>query len=205
MITLARHLGVPIAGYSRVDHPVQRRIADILCDMTGLVELPAPAIDGCGAPTWPLPLCRIATAMARFAHPDGLLPARAAACVRLRAAMAAHPYLLAGTDRACTEIMTAAPHVLVKAGAEGVHAACLPEQRLGLALKVEDGAGRPRSLCSLFWMRRAPSTPRRRRRWPSASGRSCATMRASWSAASSPPPVGRRGGNALKPGASPCY
>jgi L-asparaginase II len=142
MITLARHLGVPIAGYSRVDHPVQRRIADILCDMTGLVELPAPAIDGCGAPTCPLPLCRIATAMARFAHRDGLLPARAAACVRLRAAMAAHPYLLAGTDRACTEIMTAAPHVLVKAGAEGVHAACLPEQRLGLALKVEDGAGR---------------------------------------------------------------
>jgi L-asparaginase II len=56
--------------------------------------------------------------------------------------MRAHPYLVAGTDRACTEIMTVAPQVLVKAGAEGVYAAGLPEQRLGLVLKVADGAGR---------------------------------------------------------------
>ena len=31
MITLARHLGAPIAGYSRADHPVQRLIAKVLC------------------------------------------------------------------------------------------------------------------------------------------------------------------------------
>ena len=35
-----------------------------------------------------------------------------------------------------------APRILVKTGAEGVYAACLLEQRLGLALKVEDGAAR---------------------------------------------------------------
>lgn len=56
--------------------------------------------------------------------------------------MAAHPYLVAGTGRPCTEIMTIAPEVLVKTGAEGVYAAALPGQRLGLVLKVEDGAGR---------------------------------------------------------------
>ena len=31
---------------------------------------------------------------------------------------------------------------MVKTGAEGVYAACLPERRLGVVLKVEDGAAR---------------------------------------------------------------
>jgi L-asparaginase II len=143
MVTLACHLGVSIAGYSGPDHPVQQLIAGALREMTGVAELPAPAIDGCGVPTWPLPLGRLATAMARFGDPAGCLPeARAAACARLRAAMAAHPHLVAGSGRLCSEILAVAPHVLVKTGAEGVYAACLPGRRLGLALKAEDGAGR---------------------------------------------------------------
>ncbi|HLT02610.1 MAG TPA: asparaginase, partial [Geminicoccaceae bacterium] len=142
MITLACHLGAPVAGYSRPDHPVQQRIADVMRAMTGLAELEPPAIDGCGVPTFPIPLGRLAVATARFAHPADLPAARAEACLRLQAAMRAHPYLVAGTDRACTEIMTVAPHVLVKTGAEGVYAAWLPEQRLGLVLKVADGASR---------------------------------------------------------------
>ena len=56
--------------------------------------------------------------------------------------MIAHPHLVAGSGRLCSEIMAAAPDVLVKTGAEGVYAACVPKRRLGLALKVEDGAGR---------------------------------------------------------------
>jgi L-asparaginase II len=38
--------------------------------------------------------------------------------------------------------MTAVSGVLVKTGAEGVYAACVPGRQLGLALKVEDGAAR---------------------------------------------------------------
>jgi L-asparaginase II len=142
MITLARHLDVPVAGYIRADHPVQRMVADVLRAMAGLSELPAAAVDGCGIPTFPVPLGQLAAAMARFGHPAELPAMRARACLRLQAAMRAHPHLVAGTDRACTEIMTVLPQVLVKAGAEGVYAACLPERRLGLVLKVADGAGR---------------------------------------------------------------
>jgi L-asparaginase II len=141
MLTLARHLGAPLAGYSRPDHPVQRRIAAVLAEMTG-ASLPAPAVDGCGVPTYPLSLVELATGMARLADPGGLPPARGAACTQVRAAIAAHPHLVAGTGRPCTEIMTLAPHVLVKSGAEGVYVAALPERGLGLALKVEDGASR---------------------------------------------------------------
>ena len=56
--------------------------------------------------------------------------------------MAAHPYLVAGSGRLCSEILAVAPDALVKTGAEGVYVACLPGRRLGLALKVEDGGGR---------------------------------------------------------------
>jgi len=153
MITIARHLGAPIAGYSRADHPVQRLIGEVLCDLAGLAALPAPAIDGCGVPTWPIPINRLATALARFAHPVGLPATRADACARLQAAMLAHPHLVAGTDRACTEIMTVAPDVLVKTGAEGVYAACLLKRRLGLVLKVEDGAGRAAPVALLALLR----------------------------------------------------
>jgi L-asparaginase II len=149
MITLALHLDTPVAGYSRADHPVQRRIADVLRAMTGLAELAAPAVDGCGIPTFPVPLGRLAVAMARFAHPADLPAARAQACARLQTAMRAHPHLVAGTGRACTEVMTVAPQVLVKTGAEGVYAACLPEHGLGLVLKVADGAGRAASVALL--------------------------------------------------------
>jgi L-asparaginase II len=154
MLTVARHLGAPLAGYSRAEHPVQRLIADILRAMTGLSALPPPAIDGCGVPTWPIPLGRLAAAMARFADPAGLPATRAEACARLRAAMLAHPHLVAGSDRACTEIMTVAPQIVVKTGAEGVYAACLPERRLGLVLKVEDGAGRAAVVALLALLRK---------------------------------------------------
>jgi L-asparaginase II len=153
MITLARHLGAPIAGYSRADHPVQRLIGDVLRDLTGLAALPAPAIDGCGVPTWPIPLGHLATAFARFAHAARLAATRADACARLQAAMLAHPHLVAGTDRACTEIMSVVPHLLVKTGAEGVYAACLLKSGLGVVLKVEDGAGRAAPVALLALLR----------------------------------------------------
>jgi L-asparaginase II len=144
MLTLALHLGAPIAGYIAPDHPVQQRIGTVLAAMSG-TSLAPPAVDGCGIPTHPLPLADLATAMARLADPGpdpADAPGRAEACARIRAAMAAHPLLVAGTGRACSLVMAAAPDVLVKTGAEGVYVAALPGRKLGLALKVADGASR---------------------------------------------------------------
>jgi L-asparaginase II len=143
MLTLALHLGAPTAGYVAPDHPVQQRISALLAAMSG-ASLTSPAVDGCGVPAHAMPLAGLATAMARLADPGPTAgaPGRAEACARIRAAMAAHPLLVAGSGRACSLIMAAAPAVLVKTGAEGVYVAALPERGLGLALKVADGAGR---------------------------------------------------------------
>lgn len=142
MLTLARHLGAPLEGYARPDHPVQLLIHDTLAAFTdGRLEKP-PAIDGCGVPTWAIPLSALATAFARFAAPDDLPPQRAAAARRIARAMLRRPFLVAGTGRLCTALLEKGGGLLAKTGAEGVYVATLPERGLGLALKVEDGAGR---------------------------------------------------------------
>ncbi len=142
MLTLARFLEVPVAGYPTADHPVQRRILDSLRQLTGGAVAEPPAIDGCGVPTWPVPLRALATAAARFATGHGLAAAERDATARILAACREHPWMIAGTGRPCTRILPHLPAGLVKTGAEGVYLAFLPEIEAGLALKVEDGAGR---------------------------------------------------------------
>jgi L-asparaginase II len=142
MLTTAVHLGEPVAGYELPDHPVQRRLREVLEAMAGERLPEPPAVDGCGIPAWTVSLHGLARMATRFADPVGLAPARRAAVHRLAAAMRAEPWYVAGTGRLCTALMQAAPSVLAKTGAEGVFWAALPELGLGLGLKVEDGATR---------------------------------------------------------------
>lgn len=140
-LTLNRHLGGG-SEYQEPDHPVQRAVRAAFEEMTG-AESPGYGIDGCSAPNFATTMRGLAFAMARMADPSGLGPARAAAAERLVAAMVAHPLLVAGAGRACSELMAAAQGaVAVKTGAEGVFVAIWPEKGLGLALKIEDGGTR---------------------------------------------------------------
>jgi L-asparaginase II len=143
-LTVARHLGEPTKGYIRADHPVQRLVLGILAEMSGQDLSAAPhGIDGCGIPVVGLALARIALTMARLADAQGLPERRRRAAHRIRRAMAAEPYLAAGTGRFCTAVMeVTGERALVKDGAEGVFCGALPEAGLGIALKVDDGAGR---------------------------------------------------------------
>ena len=129
------------AEYHEVDHPVQRAVRDAFEEVTG-AQSPGWAVDGCSAPNFATRLDALGRAMARFATAGGDGP-RDWAMVRLREAMAAHPDLVAGEGRACTELMRAAGNgAALKTGAEGVFVAILPAQGLGVALKVADGATR---------------------------------------------------------------
>lgn len=140
----ARHRGEATRGYVRFDHPVQQRLLGTLEAMCGLELGDAPrGIDGCAIPTIAVPLENLAFAMARFGAPDDLPAERAAACRRIAAAIAAEPFMIAGSGRYCTEIVAATGgRAIVKTGAEGVFCAALPEYGLGVALKCDDGAGR---------------------------------------------------------------
>jgi L-asparaginase II len=142
MLTLNRRLGGG-AEYVDPEHPVQRAIRAATAE-TAREEVTRFAVDGCSAPNFALSLRGLATAMAGFARPaeafDGV---RSDAAARLRDAMMAHPVLVAGEGRYSTQLMLAlGGRAAVKSGAEGVLVAILPEAGLGLALKVDDGAGR---------------------------------------------------------------
>jgi L-asparaginase II len=140
-LTLARRCGGG-PDYIVADHPVQRAVREAFEAMTGAAS-PGWAIDGCSAPNFACTVAGLAQAMARMAAPEGLGQARQAAAQRLVSAMLAHPLLVAGEGRACSELMAAAGgRVAVKTGAEGVFTAILPRRGLGVALKVADGATR---------------------------------------------------------------
>jgi L-asparaginase II len=138
MLALARHHGWPTEGYERAGHPVQERILDEVVRWTGQVRGDIwQGVDGCTVVCFGVPLRAMAVAYARFGVSEK------GAARRLREAMWAHPELVAGTGRLCTELMKAAGgKVLAKVGAEGVYGAALPGLGLGVALKVEDGDGR---------------------------------------------------------------
>ena len=143
-LTLARHLNAPTGGYIRYEHAVQQRVLGVLESMAGLDLGDAPrGIDGCGIPVIGMPLGNLALAMARLADPHDQPDARQAACARIRTAMASEPFMVGGTGSYCTKAIEASRgRALVKTGAEGVYCGALPELGLGLALKVDDGAGR---------------------------------------------------------------
>jgi L-asparaginase II len=154
-LAVARQWNVATAGYERHDHPVQQAVARATSELGGIApDLPW-GIDGCAAPNFALPLSAFARSLAQFADPADLSPERTKAVRRIFAAMVAHPELVAGTGRACTILMRACRgRVAVKTGAEGVFAAIVPETGLGIALKIDDGAGRAAETAIAFLLDR---------------------------------------------------
>jgi L-asparaginase II len=143
-LATALHEGWPTAGYIGRSHPVQQRILGVLEQVTAQDLGSAPwGLDGCSIPTIAVSLGGLAVGMARMADPAGLPDRRAEAVLRIRKAWTTHPFFIAGSGRFDTAVIEATGgRVLVKVGAEGVYCACLPEEGLGLALKIDDGAGR---------------------------------------------------------------
>lgn len=141
MLALACHMGADPAGYRQVDHPVQVAMRAAVADLAGMKpEEIVIGVDGCGVPVFGLPLYRLALAFAKLSDPSDLPEARRQAVERITSAMMAHPEMVAGTNRFCTDLMGALRgRVIGKAGAEGVYAAGIMGKGIGIAVKVEDG------------------------------------------------------------------
>jgi L-asparaginase II len=140
-LTVTQHLK---AGpeYVEIDHPLQKAIRAATEEVCG-ETIAGWGVDGCSAPNFAMTLEALARGMAKFAVAREGHGAREDAMHRLARAMAAHPELVAGEGRACTELMRAmGGRVAIKTGAEAVFVAILPEKGLGIALKVVDGATR---------------------------------------------------------------
>lgn len=143
-ICAACAMDVDPAGYIEPGHALQREVKAAMEALTGFAHRDElRGTDGCSIPTYAVPLRALARAFARIGTGTGLTRERAAAFARLRAAVAAHPFMVAGTGRFDTILMEAlGARAFVKVGAEGVYCATVPELGLGIALKCDDGAAR---------------------------------------------------------------
>lgn len=130
-----------LKGYVQPEHPVMREVTNALQAATGFdLSNTACGTDGCSIPTYAIPLRHLAHAFARVATGVGLSEGHARAAKRLRAAVAAAPWFVAGSGRFDTRVMEHfRERVFCKVGAEGVHCAALPELGLGIAVKMDDG------------------------------------------------------------------
>ena len=143
-ICLSCAAAIEPSGYVAPEHGVQRQVKTTIEEMTGVkLDEASRAVDGCSIPTYAVPLRALARGFARFGSGRGLSADRAAAAERIRRAVAAHPFFVAGSGRFDTLSMEAlGPRAFVKTGAEGVYCASFPELGLGAAIKCQDGAGR---------------------------------------------------------------
>jgi L-asparaginase II len=125
------------ASYLHVDHPLQRRITEMVPEMTG-EEAAHIAVDGCGAPAHAISLTGLARAFRVAATAPEGSPARI-----VGDAMRANPKMVGGPTRDVTLLMEGVGGLVAKDGAEGVFAVGLADGR-AVALKVADGANRAR-------------------------------------------------------------
>jgi L-asparaginase II len=112
--------GWPLHPYRDPGHPLQQRVAELVGDADR-------ATDGCGVPTFAMPLSRMCDVYLRTPG-------------RIRAAMAARPELVGGAGSDDTALMRARPGWFAKGGAEGLF--CVSDGRDAWTLKVEDGSTR---------------------------------------------------------------
>lgn len=134
LLALCRARGWPSRDYRLLEHPCQQVM---LGEVAAAAEVErgslTVAADGCGVPTFALPLERAAHAYTRLASLDG--------GERVVRAMRAHPDLLRGPVATDALMIRTLDGWVAKGGAEGLFCAASSDG-LGIALKVADGAFR---------------------------------------------------------------
>ena len=141
MLARAHTAGWHTYGYERRDHPVQRCSLKSVAHWAGLEQSEVgQAIDGCGVVAFALPLESMARAWSRLARAvrdEDEIPSRIVHAMKTR------PFLVGGTDRFDSVLIEETEgRAVAKIGAEGVHSIAVPEQGIGIAVKVDDGAQR---------------------------------------------------------------
>jgi L-asparaginase II len=169
LLLACRLEGQDAARYLSPRHPLQRRILELLSELTGVPvsEIPV-AVDGCSLPVFRLPLAALAHGYARLLSRPAPGSSRAAFAVRRRItrAMWESPGMVAGRGRFTTDFLRAgAGRWIGKEGAEGVYAMAVAGRgaapaAIGIAMKIEDGSSRARDAVSLAILERLGRLPR---------------------------------------------
>jgi L-asparaginase II len=140
MIATCLQLGYPIDDYLNPDHPLQVQIRTLVAEVCHVrPDNLVLATDGCSLPTFGSTLRSFARSYAELAQPR----VHETALNRLREAMIAVPENVSGQNSLVTDLMkVGAGRIVAKSGAEGLICLGLPEEGLGIAIRVLDGSFR---------------------------------------------------------------
>ena len=136
MLAFAQYLGSDIKGYVQKDHPVQKKIKQLVQEISGLEEIPT-EIDGCSAPTPFMTLESLAIMFQKLGSGEY------EELNRVFNAMSKHPMMIGGTNNFDTEFIEALHgRGITKIGGESIRGITLKTKNgesIGVALKVLDG------------------------------------------------------------------
>lgn len=143
IITTCKHLGEDPAGYDKYEHNAQKRLRKILTETMKVdYSKVAYGTDGCGIPTYAVPLQSLAAGMSVFINSKEATPRKQAA-ERIIHAMRTYPFYVSGSGSFNTDIIEKSQgRAIIKGGAEGVYCGVLTEKKVAFAIKVADGATR---------------------------------------------------------------
>lgn len=147
MITTAMYLRQPLEKYLDPDHIIQRTIRGVLSELSHfrIVETMT-AVDGCGAPTYAMPIKHLAYAASEYrgmGRHGNKRSRRQQAIAHVQRCIRAYPDMLSWSgDFDAEATCNSNGELFLKSGAEGVAIVMLPRQKLGMAVKVIDGAKR---------------------------------------------------------------
>lgn len=133
--------GWPVENYISPEHPAQQQV---LQTVEEIYEYPkekmVTALDGCSAPIFSMPVYNQAVGYKNLVYPVKFSEKRQKACAAIIEAVTQYPYMVAGRGRYCTDMMqVCAPRIIGKTGAEGVFCLGLPGEKIGVAIKIDDG------------------------------------------------------------------
>jgi L-asparaginase II len=140
-LALARFLGEDVRQYLNPKSKIQQLVIQAVADMC---EYPADkidiSIDGCSAPQLSIPVINLARGFKNLATGQGKSDKMTQAIGRVFEAMNAYPKLVSGERRFDYDLMRSFPgKITCKVGAEAVEGMGFPGQKIGIAVKINDG------------------------------------------------------------------
>jgi L-asparaginase II len=143
-ILAAMMKGLPVKGYTDLNHPLQNEIKRVISELSGTdIRRIICGIDGCGLPVYGIPLANMAVAYANLCNSEFMEGKYAKSQDYIMSAMTMFPEMVGGAGRLDTELMRLFGDRLVgKFGAEGMYCIGLSGRFAGIALKIEDGNSR---------------------------------------------------------------
>lgn len=154
MLISAKNLNEDLDTYLEINHPVQQRILEnisYVCDYKK--ENILIGIDGCGAPVHAMPIERFAYGFARLAD-SKKLGNKSIHVDKITKSMMKYPEMVGGRDRFCTELMKiCGDRIFGKAGAQGVYLVGDKKNKIGIAVKVEDGSSQAATCATMEVLR----------------------------------------------------